>query len=62
MVELAAVRHGQPAPGWTREATALSVPYFASELQSLRAYLLRASPPPFRSRNIFIDASIGDRV
>jgi hypothetical protein len=40
----------------------LTEPVFGSELQSLRLYLLTHSPPPFRARNIFIDATLGDRV
>jgi hypothetical protein len=62
MVELTALRNRQPVPAWTRDVPALTVPYFASDLLGLRAHLLRASPPPFRSRNLFIDASLGDRV
>ena len=40
----------------------LASPVFGSKLESLRLYLLTHSPPPFRRRNIFIDASIGARV
>jgi hypothetical protein len=62
MVELAAHRTGAPAPRWTENVPALEQPAFGSSLESLRLHLLRASPPPFRRRNVFIDASIGDRV
>jgi hypothetical protein len=49
-------------PEWTRSIAPLAEPVFGSELQSLRLYLLTHSPPPFRARNIFIDATLGDRV
>jgi hypothetical protein len=35
---------------------------FGSTLVSLRLYLLTHSPPPFRRRNIFIDATVGSSV
>ena len=62
MVEMAAHRAGIPAPPWTRRIPPLETPYFAVGLRSLRAHLLRASPVPFRRRNLFIDASLGARV
>ena len=62
MVEQACSRKRIAAPHWTAHVGPLSEPYFASDLASLRPHLLRASPPPFRRRNIFIDSSIGDRV
>lgn len=62
MVERAAAVKCVPMPAWTRDVGALEKPWFASALQSLRLYLLTASPPPFRRRNLFIDSSIGDRV
>ncbi|HTY49830.1 MAG TPA: hypothetical protein VMB48_09070 [Steroidobacteraceae bacterium] len=40
----------------------MSEPAFGSELRSLRLHLLTQSPPAFRCRNIFIDASVGERV
>jgi hypothetical protein len=40
----------------------LADPFFGSELRSLRHYLLTHSPAPFRSRNIFIDSTVGDRI
>lgn len=62
MVEVAC--HGKNAtpPAWTRRVPALEVPWFASPLRGHRLHLLRASPVPFRRRNLFIDASIGARV
>jgi hypothetical protein len=62
MVEYACAKRGIATPGWTRSIEPLADPVFGSELQSLRLYLLTRSPPPFRVRNIFIDASVGDRV
>lgn len=62
MVEQRAHQLGIAAPDWLAEIEALREPYFGSELQSLRPYLLTFSPPPFRKRNIFIDSSVGDRV
>jgi uncharacterized protein (DUF1778 family) len=62
MVEYACARCRIPPPAWTAGIAPLVSPAFASDLQSLRLYLLTHSPPPFRRRNIFIDASIGARV
>jgi Mobilization protein NikA len=50
------------APRWVRDIEPLDKPWFASPLKSLRLHLLTSSPPAFRSRNLFIDSSIGDRV
>jgi hypothetical protein len=62
MVELAAQLKGVSPPAWVASIPPQDVPVFGSELMSLRLHLLTQSPPPFRRRNIFIDASIGDRV
>jgi hypothetical protein len=62
MVELAAHRQGVAPPDWVREVRPLDEPHFATPLAGLRLHLLRASPVPFRRRNIFIDSSVGDRV
>lgn len=62
MVELTAQRNGVAPPGWVRAIPPLSKPYFATSLTSLRCHLLRASPVSFKRRNLFIDASVGDRV
>lgn len=62
MVEVAAARHGLSPPTWVRAIPPLEQPWFGSELESLRLYLLTHSPAPFRRRNIFIDATLGDRV
>ena len=62
MVEhVCAARQIRPPP-WTRTIAPLENPLFGSSLNSLRLYLLANSPPAFRRRNIFIDATVGDRV
>jgi len=62
MVEYTCAQHDAPPPAWTRAIAPLAEPVFGSELMSLRLYLLTHSPAPFRRRNIFIDATVGDRV
>ena len=62
MVELASHLKGIPAPPWTREVAPLRAPWFATPMNALRLHLLRASPVPFKRRNLFVDASVGARV
>jgi uncharacterized protein (DUF1778 family) len=62
MVEYACAQRGIAPPLWVGAIAPLASPVFGSELRSLRLYLLTHSPPPFRRRNIFIDASIGAQV
>lgn len=62
MVELAADRNQVPPPSWVGEVLPLDTPHFAVAMASLRPHLLRASPTAFKRRNIFIDATVGDRV
>jgi uncharacterized protein (DUF1778 family) len=62
MVEYVCSKRAIAAPSWTRATAPLPDPVFGSELQSLRLHLLTHSPPPFRTRNIFIDATVGARV
>ncbi|MCB9747059.1 MAG: DUF1778 domain-containing protein [Candidatus Omnitrophica bacterium] len=62
MVEYAAAQKELPPPLWVNEIEPLTKAYFGSPLQSLRLHLLLSSPVVFRRRNIFIDATIGDRV
>jgi hypothetical protein len=62
MVEHSASLKRAPVPRWALETPALERPYFASQLLALRLHLLAASPPAFRRRNLFVDASVGDRV
>jgi uncharacterized protein (DUF1778 family) len=61
-VEQAAALKGAKTPRWTRDVAPLAAPVFGSSLESLRLHLLLHSPPAFAGRNIFIDASVGDRV
>jgi hypothetical protein len=62
MVEYACAQRAIAVPEWTSSIAPLAEPAYGSELLSLRLYLLTHSPPPFRVRNIFIDATLGDRV
>jgi uncharacterized protein (DUF1778 family) len=62
MVETAAGRTDIPPPSWTAAIAALPEPVFGTALPGVRLHLLLRSPPAFRRRNIFIDASVGDRV
>lgn len=62
MVETAARRKRRRPPSWTSCIEPLKEPWFASGLKSLRLWLLVASPPPFKRRNLFIDSGLGDRV
>ncbi len=59
--QAAATKQAKP-PSWTRDVAPLDEPVFGSSLESLRLHLLLNSPPAFVERNIFIDASVGDRV
>lgn len=62
MVELACERRSVSVPAWVRAVEPLPEPAFGSTLKSLRPHLLIHSPPAFRRRNIFIDATLGDRI
>ncbi len=62
MVELACHQKKISPPTWIQNAKGLSEPYFGSSLLSLRLYLLKNAPIPFKKRNIFIDSSVGDRL
>lgn len=62
MVEYAAAQKDVEPPLWTKSIKPLIQPVFVSELKLLRLHLLLHAPPPFRRRNIFIDASIGARI
>ena len=62
MVELAAYRKGETPPPWVREVEALEEPHFAVPFIRLRPHLVRAAPVAFKRRNIFVDATLGDRV
>ena len=62
MVEVAARRKSVVPPAWTAGVGGVDEPYFAAALPGLRLHLLRASPVPFKRRNLFVDATVGDRV
>lgn len=62
MIEYTAVQKGRKAPPWISQVPPLKIPVFGSDLKSLQLYLLTHSPPPFRRRNVFIDATVGQRV
>jgi uncharacterized protein (DUF1778 family) len=62
MVEMACARRVVAVPTWTSAIQPLSEPLFGSTLQGLRLHLLTHSPAPFRRRNIFVDATLGDQV
>jgi len=62
MVEQAAYQKGVSPPIWLADIEPLHEPHFVAGLARLRLHLLRASPVPFRRRNIFIDSGVGSRV
>jgi len=62
MIETAAHQAGVRPPHWTAHVAPLEAPVFGTDLPSLRLHLLLNTPPAFRRRNIFIDATVGDRV
>ncbi len=62
MIECAAARLGGVPPLWTKKIPPFDEPVFGTQLKSLRLHLLTHAPIPFRRRNIFVDATIGDRV
>jgi uncharacterized protein (DUF1778 family) len=62
MVEQAATQKGIGPPPWTRDIEPLDEPHFAVPFVRLRPYLLRAAPVAFKRRNLFVDATVGDRV
>jgi len=62
MIEHAAHQKGEPPPAWAEDVTPLERPWFAVTFPRLRPYLLRAAPVAFKRRNLFVDATVGDRV
>ena len=62
MVEQACARRAVDPPAWTLRVEPLVEPHFAAPLASLRLHLLRTAPVVFKRRNIFVDATVGDRV
>jgi hypothetical protein len=52
-----------PHPAWVYEqGRVLHLPWFASDLQSIRAVLLLESPLGFRSRNLFVSENALSRA
>jgi hypothetical protein len=62
LIEQAAHQKRKPPPEWLGNVAPLEAPHFVGALSSLRLHLLRAAPVPFRRRNIFVDAGVGDRI
>ena len=62
MIETACASRNIPPPSWLSKIAPLADPWFATSLKSLRVYLLTASPPPFRRRNLYVDSTLGARV
>jgi hypothetical protein len=62
MVEQAAHLKAVRPPAWAQDIEPLELPYFAVPFGRLRPHLLRSSPVAFKRRNLFVDATIGDRV
>jgi hypothetical protein len=62
MIEHTAGLKDALVPRWVLDTPALEQPYFASTMRALRLHLLTAAPAAFRRRNIFVDASVGQRV
>lgn len=61
-VDWAAVRRGLPAPAWVADIPIPTEPLFGSTLATLRLHLLTQSPVALRRRNVFVDASMDQRV
>jgi predicted transcriptional regulator len=61
-IELAARRRNLTSPSWTAAVAIPEAPVFGSSLASVRLHLLRESPVALRRRNLFMDASLDDRV
>ena len=61
-VEILCAAHALIPPAWTRSMLPLETPYFASDLPGVRSELLTRSPIAFRRRNLFVGATLLDRV
>ena len=61
-IELASQRRGLPPPAWTTRVAIPEEPAFGSALTSVRLHLLTRAPVALRRRNLFVDASLDDRV
>ena len=62
MVEHAAAWRGVVPPAWTLDVPSLDEPWFATDLRSLRPYLIASSPVPYRRRNLYVERGLGARV
>lgn len=62
LVELAAHDRQVQPPAWTSTIEPLEEPFFATPLRSVRPYLLRVTPVPFKRRNIFTERGLARRV
>lgn len=62
MVEHAAHQKSVAPPAWVHDVDPIDAPYFAVLFPRLRPHLLRSSPVAFKRRNLFVDATVGDRV
>jgi hypothetical protein len=63
VAEELARKYALPHPAWAYDDNRkLRSPWFASDLQSLRAVLLLESPPGFRSRNLFVSENALSRA
>ena len=62
MIEHAAHQKNAAPPAWVRDVEPLERPWFAVSFASLHPYLLRVAPVAFKRRNLFVDATVGDRV
>lgn len=61
-IDRAAVKRGVPPPAWIKAVPVSATPTFGSRLKSARLHLLTNSPVAMRRRNVFVDASIDERV
>jgi len=63
VAETLARRHGWPTPDWAfDEGRSLDEPSFDFSTREGQLFLLKDSPAAFKSRNLFVTASVLDRV
>ncbi|MBI2027672.1 MAG: hypothetical protein HYS98_07735 [Deltaproteobacteria bacterium] len=62
MVETRAKQLKVRVPSWICEIKPLARPYFVTPLESLRLHLLKNAPIEFKARNLFVDATLGERA
>jgi hypothetical protein len=61
MIDYACAMKGVNPPTWLSNVPPLAIPWFASDLSSLKLYMLIQSPVAFRKRNIFVDSTFDHR-